>query len=991
MSIRTAVYSRLGNSLSKPHYGLFRLAPATFVLALCGGAFSQQPATPTGAASVAAGYGKLPLSFEANQGQDNPRVRFSSRGQGYSLFLTDSAAVLSLSKPEPQLQNRGARPSAPRVLALQKTPIKTDVVRMELAGAAPDLKVTGTEVLPGKVNYFIGKDPTKWRSDLPTYGKVKYSAVYPGVDLVYYGNQRQLEYDFVVAPGADTSRVHLHFAGADKLSIDSKGDLKISASNGEISFHKPVVYQMKDGKREPVSGRFQLLAKSDLGFALGNYDHNRELVIDPTLAYSTYLGGSSGDSANGIAVDATGHAYVTGSTGSGDFPIVAGSYQTVDPGLVNANPTGVAFITKFHHDGSGLIYSTFLGGTGGDSATAIALDSAGNAYVTGNTLSTDFPVTPGAYETTVNSPGSYNSFVTKLNPTGTNLIYSTYILDNTGATGIAVDSSGHAYVTGSTGSKNFPVSSNAFQKTNHALYGTGFVVKLSKAGNSADYSTYLGGSNYEYAYGIAVGNAEEAYVTGTTYSHDFPKTAGAYQTKNKAAAKHMNNAFVTKLNATGSGLVYSTYLGGSGVESGDTAYGIALDASGHAYVTGNAYSEDFPTTNGAFQTVNHAIGTLADNAFVAKLNAAGSQLLYSTYLGGSGIVNVAPLDDDAPVAWGDSSSAIAVDSMGDAYVTGYAVSGDFPVTSDAYMAQDPSEDGNADGNNPVVFFSKLNPAGSQLLYSTFMGGLGCGTGIGAGYDGLGDIGNAIAVDPYGDVYLAGATCSGNFPTSANAFDPTNQASFFYGFSTGFVSKFEFPDVTTLSLVSSANPAQYGANVTFTAQVKPLVGTDACTGSVFFDVNGMNSATIALDSTGQASYSIDSLAAGQQGVVAQYFGDSNCVASSATLTETIVSTTTTSLSSSHPGAKLGESVTFTATVSANDSRDATTGTVTFKNGGTTIGAATLNPGLSGTHTVGIATLTTTSLPVGTLNITAVYGGSSDFDPSTSPVLTEVVTQ
>ena len=642
---------------------------------------------------------------------------------------------------------------------------------MELAGAAPDLKVTGTDMLPGKVNYFIGKDPSKWRTDLPTYGKVKYSAVYPGVDLVYYGNQRQLEYDFVVAPGADASEVHLHFAGAKKLAIDSDGNLKISASNGEISFHKPVVYQMKDGKREPVSGRFQMFAKSDLGFALGNYDHNRELVIDPTLAYSTYLGGSTTDSANGIAVDAGGHAYVTGSTYSSDFPTIASSYAAIDPALGNAHPTPVAFITKFHHDGSGLIYSTFLGGTGGDSATAIALDSAGNAYVTGTTTSTDFPVTPGAYETTTAGGGS---FVTKLNPTGTNLVYSTYI-NYTAASGIAIDASGHAYVTGFTGSKDFKVTANAFQKTNHALYWTGFVIKLSENGGWAGYSTYLGGSDYENAYGIAVDNAGEAYVTGTTYSHDFPETSGAYQTKNKAAAKHMNNAFITKLNATGSGLVYSTYLGGTGVLSGDTAYGIAINAAGDAYVTGNAYSDDFPITNGAYQTVNHAKGTAADNAFVAKLNAAGSQLFYSTYLGGSGIINVAPLDDDAPASWGDSGSAIAVDSIGDAYITGYAISGDFPVTNGAYMTQDPSELLNEDGNNPVVFFSKLNPAGSQLLYSTFMGGLGCGGGIGAGYDGLGDIGKAIAVDPNGDVYLAGTTCSPDFPTSANAFDPTNQA------------------------------------------------------------------------------------------------------------------------------------------------------------------------------------------------------------------------
>jgi hypothetical protein len=536
-------------------------------------------------------------------------------------------------------------------------------------------------------------------------------------------------------------------------------------------------------------------------------------------------------------VDAGGHAYVTGSTYSSDFPTDASSYEAIDPALANAHPTPVAFITKFHHDGSGLIYSTFLGGTGGDGATAIALDSGGNAYVTGTTSSNDFPVTPGAYK--VNNAGD-SSFVAKLNPTGTNLVYSTYIVASPtatgfiGATGIAVDSSGHAYVTGSTTSKSFPVSANAFQKTNHALYSTAFVVKLSEAGNSALYSTYLGGSDYEYAYGIAVGNADEAYVAGTTYSHDFPKTSGAYQAKNKATAKHMNNAFVTKLNSTGSGLVYSTYLGGSGVESGDTAYGIAIDASGDAYVTGNAYSDDFPTTNGAYQTVNHAQGTVADNAFVAKLNAAGSQLLYSTYLGGSGIVNLAPIDDNAPASWGDSGSAIAVDSIGDAYVTGYAISGDFPVTNGAYMTQDPSELGNVDGNNPVAFFSKLNTAGSQLLYSTFMGGLGCGTGIGAGYDGLGDVGNAIAVDPNGDVYLAGATCSDNFPTSANAFDPTNQSSFVGGLSTGFVSKFWPLEITPAPSVTGVpTTLNFGETIVGASRTLDVTLTNTGKGSFEF--------------------------------------------------------------------------------------------------------------------------------------------------------------
>ena len=451
MSKHSAVYSRLGNSLSISHYGLFRLAPATLVLALCGGAsFSQQPATPTDTAVVASEYGKLPLSFQTNQGQSDPQVRFTSRGNGYSLFLTDSAAVLSLSKPEAQPKSIGPKRGVAKGLTADTRTVLTDVVRMELVGAAPGLRVAGTDELAGKVNYFIGSDPAKWHSHIPIYGKVKYSSVYPGVDLVYYGNQQQLEYDFAVAPGADAKPVRLHFAGAEKLTLNGGGDLTVSAKNGDIAFHKPVVYQMKDGKRQPVEGTFRLLAGNDISFALGKYDHSRELVIDPTLAYSTYLGGSFSDSAKAIAVDSAGDAYVTGIAASSDFPTTAGAYIPTKPG---GTYTQVIFVTKFNPQASALIYSTFLGGTmylGNDRPEGIAVDAAGDAYITGETSSPDFPHTPGAFQDTKKADpnGDLTGFVTRLNSTGSHLIYSTFLGGSGGgqgtngdiAAGIAVDS-----------------------------------------------------------------------------------------------------------------------------------------------------------------------------------------------------------------------------------------------------------------------------------------------------------------------------------------------------------------------------------------------------------------------------------------------------------------------------------------------------------------------------------------------------------------------
>ncbi len=709
----------------------FTVSLSSVACAQSGADVSSVP--PTAKPALVAGYGKLPLSFEANQGQVNEQVKFTSRGNGYSLFLTDTEAVLALTKPDPAARKGSGRPatlgapflptdiSSARVGPGHSKPknAATDIVRMELAGTRHDLRVTGTEQLPGTANYFIGDDPSKWHSNVPTYAKVKYEGVYPGVDLVYYGNQRQLEYDFVVAPGADPKAVRLRFTRANRLKLDSNGDLRVIARNGEIAFHKPIGYQVVDGQRQLVAARFTLVAKKAVGFTLDSYDHSRELVIDPVLEYSTYLGGSSSDFAYGITVDASGNAYITGFVTSTDFPVTSGAYQRVNHGVGNA------FITKLNSSGTGRVYSTYLGGSKGDIGQSIAVDAAGDALLTGGTSSTDFPVTPGALQM-VNKAAArntFNAFITKLNPSGTGLIYSTYLggsgigsgesaLGDYG-TSIVPDAAGDAFVTGYTPSTDFPTTSGAFQMANKAAANATinvFIAKLNPAGTGLIYSTYIGGggggsgigSSGDAAEGLAVDAAGNTYAVGLTFSSDFPVTPGAFQVVNNAAAGAKDSAFITKLNPSGTALVYSTYLGGSGYNFG---LGIAVDASGSAYLAGETTSTNFPVTGGAFQTVNNAAAAEGYNSFITKLNASGSGLIYSTYLGGSEGGN----GFHYSVGLG-----IAVDASGSAYLAGGTTSTDFSVTSGAFQTVN-----NAAANNAAnAFITQLNLGrhGTYLLH-----------------------------------------------------------------------------------------------------------------------------------------------------------------------------------------------------------------------------------------------------------------------------------
>ena len=546
---------------------------------------------PTQQARLLATYGKLPLSFEANQGQTDPEVKFLSRGSGYTLFLTSNEAVLALRKASQRPRNPNSKMESPYLSPA------TALLRMRLAGASAEPRVLGLEELPGRSNYFIGNDPKNWRTDVATYAKVRYEDIYPGVDLVYYGNQGQLEYDFMVAPGADPRAIRLRFVEATRrvaqngrgglrsLRIDPQGDLVLRIDGGQIRFHKPVVYQTTPdlgprtpGSRHVVDGRYVLRGEREVGFKVAAYDPKRPLIIDPTMSYSTYLGGSGQDIGRGIAVDANGSAYVTGFTTSSDFPKTDVSSLK---GYFNV------FVAKLNAAGTKLVYSTYLGGSVYDFAGGTAVDSSGNAYVTGTTYSTDFPTTANAFQGSTNASRVPDAFVTKLNASGALL-----------------------------------------------------------------YSTYLGGSLGEDGRAIAVDASGNPFVTGITISGDFP-TANAFQSANRGG----DDVFVTKLNASGSGLVYSTYLGGSGEDDG---VGIAVDSSGNAYVTGDSSSSNFPTKN----LIQAAYGGGWTDLFVTKLNAAGSALIYSSYLGGS--------DQDF-------GRAIAVDSSGSAYLIGYTASTNFPT------------------------------------------------------------------------------------------------------------------------------------------------------------------------------------------------------------------------------------------------------------------------------------------------------------------------
>ncbi len=681
-------------------------------------------------------YARLPLSFERNMGQTDARVKFLARGQDYNLFLTQNEAVLALNAPAPT-------PTHPSVLAATER----SVVRLRLLGANPKTPVVGQAELPGKSNYFIGRNPAGWHTNVPTYARVAYENAYPGVDVIYYGQQGRLENDFIIAPGANPGRVRLQIQTAGQVKLNADGEVIIGTKAGQVSLRRPVAYQESGSRHVPVAVRYVRLAKDEVGLAAVGYDRRKPLIIDPVLLYSTYIGGNGGDIAYGIGVDSNDDTYICGETNSSNFPTLNGK-QTSYGG------SGDAFVAELNPTDTALVYSTYLGGSGADAAYACALSNTDTMYVTGVTYSTDFPITPTptstssttAFQTTYGGNG--DAFVTAVGSTGSTLTYSSYLggseLDQ--GNGITVDSSGDAWVTGSTQSANIaiPAGTTPDQST-FAGASDAFVAEVNFAGTQLMYFTYLGGSQADSGQAIKLDSSGNVFVAGYTYSTDFP-TANPVQSANAGSS----DAFVSELTPKNSGaaqLVFSTYLGGSGQ---DEALGLGLDSSDNIYVTGYTQSNNFPTAGSSTTTPPFQSGlTGTQNAFVVKLSpgnsTTASKELYGTYLGGSGT---------------DQGNGIAVDSSGDAWIVGYSESSNFPLSNATQGLLGITGGSNCgSGLCADVFVTEINPAGSGLSFSTYLGGSGA------------DFGQAIALDSSDDAYITGSTTSSNFPTTVAAYQP----------------------------------------------------------------------------------------------------------------------------------------------------------------------------------------------------------------------------
>lgn len=709
---------------------------------------SSTSAIEASKANRLAGAALLPFGFEPNEGQAAPQVKFLSHAGPYTLFLmphqvafrfhhsrSGAAAPFRIRSGAAQAEALPVRkqPSLPR-LAAQRRPERRppDLVRMNFVGANPEVGLDGIDELPGKTNYFLGSNPDDWRTSIPNYAQVVYRQIYPGVDVVFHGSQRQLEFDFLVSPGTDPQIISLGILPSHHLHLDQDGNLEVRTNGEVLVLHKPSVYQRIGSGTHPIDGGFVLRKRNRVGFRIGAYDPTLALVIDPMvspiISYSTYLGGSRDDAGTAVAVDTSGNAYLSGYTDSTDFPTVGGEQKALKGSYD-------AFVAKLNSTGTALVYSTYLGGSMNDLAEAIAIDSSGDAYVTGYTASPDFP---GVNPLGKCGLGASDAFVAKISADGSKLLFSTCLGGSQAdqGLGIALDSSQNMYVVGDTSSSDFPVTSGAYQ----TIYGgnaDAFFTEIKADGSSLLYSTFLGGSSDDHARGVALDPLGHVLITGNTTSPDFPVTASAYQKAfGGSGALNLGDAFVSEIQPAGGGsadLLYSTYLGGA---SDDAATSVAADATGYAYVTGLTASTRFPTVK-PFQP-GLAGG---DDAFVAKLNPAASgaaSLVFSTYLGGSG---------------GDEGTGIVVDSADNIYVSGVTTSKDFPVAGAFQLA-------NASVNGLNAFYAKLVSAGNAIIHSSYLGGSS------------NDTGRAIAIDSSGNAYLVGNATSPDFPVTAGALETT---------------------------------------------------------------------------------------------------------------------------------------------------------------------------------------------------------------------------
>jgi Beta-propeller repeat len=627
------------------------LLPTSFALFLAAQTLTGKPtSSPVSAApakpEIFAAYGKLPLVFEKNLGQTDSQVKFLAHARGYTLFLTEQGAVLRLSKVE------AARASDRTQAASRPKRSGGAVVRLTLSGSDSPRRVEGLEAQPGHTNYFIGQDPSRWRTNVPIYARVKYHDVYPGIDAVYYGHQNRLETDYIVAPRSDPSQIALLVEGGRSVRLNSEGDLEISSAAGDLILRRPEVYQEIGGARSEISARYVERGENLIGIRLGPYDSREPVVVDPVLDYSTYLGGTGGEFLYGVAADSQGNAYITGDTNATDFPVTSNAYQTT----FSAGPT--AFITEINPTGTALVFSTFLGGSSSGEGDGIAVDPSGNIYVAGTTTASDFPVTAtSAYQVVAANGGA---FLTELAPGGSSLEYSTYLAGSTGvdnAVGVAIalnpnDNAYNAYVLGRTADTDFPITpGNAYQTSNNTNQtnpnpGTNFLSRIdpTQTGTaSLVYSSYLGGSAEEFPTSIAVDATENAYLTGSTQSSDFPVTTSAFLSSRN---NPNGDAFVSRIDTTASGqssLIYSTYFGGKsdsgtfGGNSFDTGGGIAVQPNSIAVVVGYTYAlaGDFPLTANALETASDSPSAIAFLSRFDTTQSGPSSLLYSSTWGGS--------------------------------------------------------------------------------------------------------------------------------------------------------------------------------------------------------------------------------------------------------------------------------------------------------------------------------------------------------------------
>jgi len=693
---------------------------------------AQQPGQ---AVAEGARYGQLPLTFEENHGQTDPRVQFLSRAKGYTAFLNAGGIVLSL-RPAQSTKADVAPNSSP---AQNRRPSNT-ALEFRLVGAASNVMATGEDLQPGRVNYFLGNDRAKWHTNVPTYRRVRYKNLYPGIDLIYYGNHRELEYDFAIAPHADPGSIEFEVRGARQIELGSDGNLIVTMSGGQLQFESPHVYQESNGLHVPLQGEYVIKSSNRVGFHVANFDRSKSLVIDPVLVYSTYLGGSGDDQPTGIAVDGNGSVYVTGSTDSTDLPLA--TLGSLPPGADHV------FVAKFDASGSNLVYCDYIGGNSQDYGFALALDSANQVYVTGSTASSNFPLV-NAYQSTY--PGSFNAFLTKISADGSSLLYSTYLGGNGSdvPSRVAVDNLSDILVAGTTSSTNFPVA-NAYQSAASSnqggLYGNyGFITKFTPDGSSLVYSTYFAGSSNmpdncggtqcwtapaTTLAGMAIDSAGNAYVAGTTNTYDFPATEGAYLAAN-STQDNSPVGFVSKIDGSGN-LQYSTYFYES---SGFTIINaIAVDGSGSAYVTGVTYSDGaFPITSTSICDPG-VYGAACSYAFVTKFDAAAATLVYSTFLG--------PNNNAIPVG-------IALDQNSDAFILSSTSSSSFGIVNGIEPY----------GGGQDALLVEVDPAAGSQLFATYLGGSSNETAAG------------IALDSQGNLYLTGTTDSTDFPITPLAFQP----------------------------------------------------------------------------------------------------------------------------------------------------------------------------------------------------------------------------